>query len=54
MAPEDSKKFPKWLRASYKNSTGPAFGDILVNKFPLKNMPNVFEINEDEINKSKC
>ena len=30
------------------------FGDILVNKFPLKNVPDVFEINEDEINKNKC
>ena len=28
--------------------------DILINKFPLKNMPNVLEINEDEINTNKC
>ena len=28
--------------------------DIIVNKFPLKNVPNAFEINEDEINKNKC
>ena len=24
------------------------FGDIFVNKFPLKHVPNVFEINEDK------
>ena len=27
------------------------FGDILVNKFSLKYVPNAYEINEDEINK---
>ena len=26
----------------------------LVNKFPLKSVPNVFEINEDEIKENKC
>ena len=47
-----SKKYPKWLRASKKKtSTGPIWPvNILVNKCPLKSVPNVFEINEDEIN----
>ena len=29
-------------------------GDILVREFPPKNVPNVFEINEDKINRNKC
>ena len=42
---------------NYQNGLGPvkmtSTGHILVNKFPLKNVPNVFEIC-DEINKNRC
>ena len=56
--PQASKKIPKWPRASRKRlqlvlQGQKTFGDILVNKFPLKYVPNDFEINEDEINKNK-
>ena len=39
-------------------STGPTgplnIWGILINMFPLKNIPNVFETNEEKMNKDKC
>ena len=40
------------LNRSYRPSKH--LGTIFVNKFPLKKVPNVFETNENEINKNKC
>ena len=56
--PQASKDFPKWLRATKKDLNWSYMASkhlgTRVNKFPLKNVPNVFETNEDEINKNKC
>ena len=57
--PQASKNSQKLLRVSKKRlqlvlQGLQTFGGIFINKFPHKNIPDVFEINEDKINKNKC
>ena len=54
--PQASKEFPKWpVKKDVIRSTGAVnIWGHFVNKFPLKNVPNVFEINDDEIDKNNC
>ena len=57
--PQASKNSQKWLQANKKKlqlvlQGQLTFGGIWINKFPHKNIRNIFEINEDKINKNKC